>query len=274
MNSALKQWLKSIPYVERVWWAMRMIALTGPWQPLLLAVCRRYANNPRMAAPPTLLPALEPRRIAAQLDQEGWAEGFVLPAEQVHRILAFTAQSPQQTYEAPHRHCAAVWEIACDAQVLDVARLYLQGEPILYHSVIWRNQGVANPESVRNFHLFRFHFDVADVKSVVLFIYLSDVDEQSGPHMVISGTHYRKSLWHTVRLYLDEQTARARYGDKVHQITGARGTAFFEEQTIYHKQLLPQKPRLMLRITYTLWRVPGRSRILQRLRRGRGAPQR
>jgi hypothetical protein len=251
-----------------------MIALTGPWHPLLLAFCRMCANNPRISATPnTLLPELDPRSLALRLEQDGWAEGFLLPAEQVNRILEFTERSPQQTYDEPHRHCKALWEIACDANVLEVARLYLRGEPILYHSVIWRSMGVNNPDHVRDFHLFRFHFDVADVKSLVLFIYLSDVDEQSGPHMVISGTHHCKSLWNTLRLYLDEQTAQARYADKIRLVTGERGTAFFEEQTTYHKQLVPQKPRMMLRITYTLWRVPGRHRFLPGLRRGRGEPQ-
>ena len=269
-----KNWLKSIPHVERIGGTIRMVAITGPWHPLLLGFCQMYTNNPRISATPnTLLPKLDPHSTAARLERDGWAEGFLLPAEQVDRILEFTERSPQQRYDDPHRHCEALWEIACDPNVLEVARLYLGGEPILYHSVIWRNNGVNNPDQVRDFHLYRFHHEVADVKSLALYLYLSDVDEQNGPHMVISGTHHRKSLWHTVRAYLDEQAAQDRYVDKIRMITGGRGTAFFEEQTIYHKQLIPQKPRMMLRITYTLWRVPGRQRFLPRLRRSRGEPQ-
>ena len=88
---------------------------------------------------------MDPRRIVSRLEQEGWAEGFLLPAEQINRILEFTERAPQQMYDEPHRHCETLREIACDANVLEVARMYLQGEPILYHSVIWRNTGVNNP---------------------------------------------------------------------------------------------------------------------------------
>ena len=275
MSVAFTRRLQAVLWIRRVGWAIRMTAIQGPWQPLVLACCRRYAHNPRIAATPhTLLPELDPRSIAARLAHDGWAEGFLLPAEHVDRILAFTEQSPQQRYEEPHRHCEAVWEVACDPKVLEVVRLYLGGEPILYHSVIWRNKGVNNPEHVRDSHLYRFHFDVADVKSLVLYTYLSDVDEQSGPHMIISGTQHSKPLWDTIRLYLGDQTAQARYADRIRLITGKCGTTFFEEQTAYHKQLVPQKPRMMLRITYTLWRRPGPHRFLPRLRRAHGAPQR
>ena len=182
MSIVFTNWLQSIPCVKRIGWALRMIAITGPWHPLLLAFCQRRANNPRIAAPPnTLLPEMDPRRIVARLEQEGWAEGFLLPAEQINRILEFTERAPQQMYDEPHRHCETLREIACDANVLEVARMYLQSEPILYHSVIWRNTGVNNPDDVRDFHLYRFHFDVADVKSLALFIYLSDVDEREWP---------------------------------------------------------------------------------------------
>ena len=82
MSMLLKNWLNSLYYVKRIGWALRMIAITGPWHRLLLAFCQRWANNPRMAASPhTRLLALDPGSIAARLEQEGWAEGFLLPAE-------------------------------------------------------------------------------------------------------------------------------------------------------------------------------------------------
>ena len=119
-----------------------------------------------------------------------------------------------------------------------------------------------DPEDVRGSHLFRFHFDVADVRSLVLFAYLSDVEAENGPHVVISGTHRRRRWRDTWRIYLGERAARERCRARVAVITGGRGTAFFEEQTAYHKQMIPAGPHLMLRITYTLWRVPGPSSLL------------
>ncbi len=270
----VRAWLDGHPLVLRTCWALRDVAITGPWHPLLLAFCRKYSNNPPISATASsLLPDLDRGRVAARLGKDGWAGGFRLPVEQVDRIVEFTERSPRQRYDDAHRHCEALREIACDATVLEVARRYLGAEPILYSSAIWRSRKVERPEKVRDSHLFRFHFDVADVKSLVLFVYLSDVDEQSGPHLVIPGTHRRKSLWDTMRLYLDDPTAQRRYVDKIRMITGQRGTAFFEEQTTYHKQSIPQKPRLMLAITYTVWRRPGQHRFLPGPRRGRVRPQ-
>jgi hypothetical protein len=237
-----------------------MMAITGPWQSLLLAYCRARAKRPQVRATPvSLLPEMIPSGVAARLERDGWAECSRLPVQQLLQISEFFENSPRARLGEPHEHCKALWDLAHDPNVLQVVRLYLKGEPILYNSVIWRTEGVKHPDYVRQTHHLRFHFDVADVKSLCLFIYLSHVDEDCGPHIVISGTHHRKSLWDTARLYLDDGRAQARYADRIRMITGGPGTAFFEEQTVYHKQLMPLKPRLMLRITYTLWRSPPRS---------------
>lgn len=257
---SVRTWLDRHPRVLRFGWTLRIVALQGPWNPVLLAFCRRFArHSPIAATPHSLLHDLDPPRVAERLKRDGWADGFKLPEPEVQRILEFTERSPQQTYDQPHEQCDALHELACDPSVLEVARRYLGGEPVLYNSVIWRNGGVKDPDRVRDSHLYRFHFDVADVKSLVLFVYLSDVDERSGPHVVIRGTHRRRTLRDTLRLYVDEATAQKLYADRITTITGEKGTAFFEEQTIYHKQLIPRGPRTMLRITYTLWRSPAPS---------------
>ena len=248
--------LNAKEYAKRIGWFIRMAALTGPWQPLLLFFCRRWGSTPRFpTSEKTVLPDLDPQKVAEKLNLDGWAQAFRLPMLQLEEILAFLEQTPQQSYENPHLHCEALRELASDSKVIDVVRRYIGGEPNLYHSIIWRNKGVANPDQIRDAHLHRFHFDVADVKSLALFAYLTDVDEQCGPHEVISGTHNRKSLWRTALIYLDEREARSRYSGRMNVIVGPRGTAFFEEQTVYHRQAFPKKPRMMLRLTYTLWRV-------------------
>jgi hypothetical protein len=53
---------------------------------------------------------------------------------------------------------------------------------------------------------------------------------------------------------LTDTLAQAKYGDRIKVVTGPRGTGFFEEQTIIHKQALPQEPRVALLITHSLRR--------------------
>jgi hypothetical protein len=243
--------------IKRVGWAVRMCALTGPWQPLLLSYCRAFRQRPPLRTlPKSILPSFNSAEVAAKLQEDGWAQPFRVPPAQVDAIVEFVERSRQQSYDNAHLSCAAVRDLALDPQVVDVVRRYVGGEPSLYHSIIWRSKGLAADDPGHDTHLFRFHFDVADVKSLTLFVYLTDVDEQCGPHAVISGTHRRRSLWKTALLYIGDAEARRLYSDRINVILGGRGTAFFEEQTVYHRQDVPRKPRIMLRITYTLWRVP------------------
>jgi hypothetical protein len=246
--------------VKRVGWFIRMSALTGPWRPLLLFCCRRMHSAPPLpTTAKTILPDLSPERTAETLRRDGWAQHLRVPEPQLNAILQYTRDDPRQRYENPHLHCQALRELALDPAVVDVVRRYIGGEPYLYHSVIWKNVGVERPEEVEDSHLYQFHFDVADVKSLVLFAYLTDVDENCGPHEVVSGTHGRRSLWKIARIYVGEHEIRKRYPGRVNLIVGSRGTAFFEEQTVYHRQAMPRKARMMLRITYTLWRAPKHS---------------
>jgi hypothetical protein len=99
-----------------------------------------------------------------------------------------------------------------------------------------------------------FHYDALDFKSLTLFIYLTDVDLSSGPHVVIEGTHGCKAfadLWQPI---LSDETARQKFGDRAKTIVGPKGTMLFEDTSCYHKASSCQTKRLMLSIDYVLQR--------------------
>jgi hypothetical protein len=102
----------------------------------------------------------------------------------------------------------------------------------------------------------RFHYDLADLKSVTLFVYLTDVEADCGPHVVIRGTQGRKSASRIFNRFLEEGEIRRRFAGRMHVITGQRGTAWFEDISCYHKQAAAEKVRLMLSIIYSLHRPP------------------
>src|SRR4051812_28869976 len=103
---SLRTWLEGHARVRRVFWAFRMADIAGPWHSILLAICRRCANNPRISPSlETPLPGLDPPLVAARLERDGWSDVFRLPAERVERILEFTERSPRQRYDDPHQHC-------------------------------------------------------------------------------------------------------------------------------------------------------------------------
>jgi hypothetical protein len=144
-----------------------------------------------------------------------------------------------------------------DPHVLSVVRRYIGTEPLFVGTALWRSRiaPCANSDYHGRTYAQKFHFDVADFRSVTLFIYLTDVETaDAGAHVLIEGTHQIKSMREIVTPWLTDSLAQAKYGDRIKVVTGPRGTGFFEEQTIIHKQALPQQPRVALLITYSLWR--------------------
>ena len=114
-----------------------------------------------------------------------------------------------------------------------------------------------------------WHRDRDDFKSLALFIYATDVDEHSGPHVYMKKSHtYDGSL--SVFRASDESLTDMIIGKKHKFIddslwdelgpqcdpliwTGPSGTAFLEDTKGFHKGMVAlSRPRLVLRINWTL----------------------
>ena len=101
-----------------------------------------------------------------------------------------------------------------------------------------------------------FHYDVGDFRSLVLFVYLTDVDEHCGPNIIIQGTHRKTPFRKVLTRYLSDEEAARQFAGNIRVICGKRGYGFFEDLTCYHKRSLGMQKRLMLTISYTLQRTP------------------
>jgi len=101
-----------------------------------------------------------------------------------------------------------------------------------------------------------FHRDVDDWRFFKLFVYLTDVDAEAGPHAFVPGSHSVPRLLRVGR-YSDDQVAAAFGADAVHYFTGARGTAFLEDTFGLHRGLPPRsRNRLVLQVVYSLSALP------------------
>jgi hypothetical protein len=100
--------------------------------------------------------------------------------------------------------------------------------------------------------LQEFHRDCDDWRFIKVFLYLTDVDEGSGPHVYVQGTHLEHCSMR-LRPYGDAEIMQ-RYGqDRVVTVTGPAGFAFAVNTHGIHKGTLPsRRPRLMLQIQYSL----------------------
>lgn len=91
--------------------------------------------------------------------------------------------------------------IANDLAVLSIVQDYLGATPTISILICWSipKDGVAKDAQL-------FHRDVSDYKFVKLFIYLTDVVEESGPHLYIkqtvNSTKFRKVRGISMKRYM------------------------------------------------------------------------
>jgi hypothetical protein len=244
--------------------------MVGPWRTLVVNYHRKFNPNPKInAIRPTLAPDLDASAIVLTLERAGFALCGALPEDWVNQIVKLCSPMRPGNIYNPHEKWDAVGRVAFDATFLDIARGYFGAEPIVCASKMWWSIPDPERESTLRLndeatfdkeHAATFHFDVADCKSLILFVYLTDVDADCGPHMIIEGTHKHKSFSDLLKVYITDDQAQKRFGaPRIRTVTGKKGTCFFEEQTAYHKGVPARKPRLILGVNYTLHRKPVKS---------------
>jgi hypothetical protein len=114
-------------------------------------------------------------------------------------------------------------------------------------SMWWSLPGHAKAE-----HAELFHRDVDDWLFIKLFIYITDVDAGSGPHVFVRGSQNSPKLAKIAR-YTDEQVAQEFGKDNVLSLTAQAGTSFLENTYGMHKGQLPlASRRLLLQAQYSL----------------------
>lgn len=175
-------------------------------------------------------------------DRWNEASGFFDPTQPPHDC--HTAPfSTEDILNSPH---AIKW--VNNEKVLSIVEKTLGAKATLSNlSVWWSYPGHATPQEAENFHR-----DVDDLRFIKLFIYLTDVDSESGPHAFVPKSHkymgYRK-----IRRYLDQEIEQSFGKNGIKYFTGEPGTAFLENTFGLHKGQLPvSKRRLLFQAQYSL----------------------
>ncbi|HTH96372.1 MAG TPA: hypothetical protein VL574_03090 [Stellaceae bacterium] len=139
-----------------------------------------------------------------------------------------------------------------DPDVLAVAEFYLGCKPLLDNIGAWWAFG--GREAAKGTQ--RFHRDFDSLRGFKLFIYLTDVDEGSGPHVYMSGSHVNPLL-DTGKAQADETIRRLFGAGNEMVVTGAAGTRFIADTFGFHKGALPaQGRRLMVAAQYNVHPSP------------------
>jgi hypothetical protein len=97
-----------------------------------------------------------------------------------------------------------------------------------------------------------FHRDPDDWRFLKFFVYLTDVDEASGPHVFVRGTH-RTGGQLRARTYDAAEIERSYGKDRIATVIGPRGTSFIADTYGIHQGAPPQqRSRLILQVQYSL----------------------
>ena len=97
-----------------------------------------------------------------------------------------------------------------------------------------------------------FHYDCDYKKFLKIFIYLNDIDENSGPHIFIQNTHKKKFFKHILAERIDDDEALEIYGEaKQKKFIKNAGSVIIEDTFGLHKGEIPKtKSRAMLVFEY------------------------
>lgn len=232
----------------------------------------------------SLFTHLDLRSITSTLQNQGVYTGINLPKQVVAELVRFAHTHPfaadrdsnllccydertkletsvgraLQMGSFRSQDCPFIQELITDPGLIAIATTYLETQPTYIGSeLLWSFPTETNwQQQIQAAQVF--HYDVDDYRSVKFFFYLTDVDENSGPHVSIQGTHWGKTLMHQIIgqrcASLPDQKLVDHYGKhRVVTHCGKAGFGIVEDTFCFHKGARPiTKPRLMLQLQYAI----------------------
>lgn len=145
--------------------------------------------------------------------------------------------------------CPHALDIANHPKVLAAMASVLGCKPTIGYMTAWWS--IPTADGVPR-HAENFHRDVDDLKFIKLFVYLTDVASENGPHEYIRGSHADRRL-SSIRRYTDEEVRAAFGEDRRVRFTGGSGTAFLENTYGMHRGLpVSAGRRLIFQVVYSL----------------------
>lgn len=238
------------------------------------------------------------------LKRDGFCTGLRLPQTVVRDILDFAASAycygdanPRYGFRYAEKIAAqtaakrvfslapyffddalqpVVNQLANDPLLLAVAAEYLGSRPAITGHRLWWTFAANETEFNSAITTSFFHYDKDDYAGLRLFFYLTAVDADHGPHVVVRGSHVRKKLSQVISLgERRDSDIVGYYGDEnLVTIYGEPGAGFAEDPFCFHKATRPRiGDRLTLELKYAtrdyhIFPPPDRSAMASILKEG------
>ncbi|HBF32536.1 hypothetical protein [Rhizobium sp.] len=262
------------------WLPMFVLARTLPGRNLHWLTARR--QNTKQPMPPSMFEADMPSAVEA-LKADGIFTGLQLPKEIHQEIHAHALETPcfgnfdrklefkarehteaEKTYGRPilsgHLferilECDAALKVQKDPLLTAIAKNYLGAEARLITTRVWWSFPTTATEKDSSMaSLGKFHFDLDDWRMLKFFFNINTVDEGTGPHVFVRGSHRRRSLKHQYTLLVGHpaEDILDYYGpESPVTLTGPAGSGFVEDPFGFHMGTVPATtPRLMMEVGF------------------------
>lgn len=151
--------------------------------------------------------------------------------------------------------------IATSPNALSVAAMWLGANPTILDVSAWRSTSNTNPEGAQ-----QWHRDMDDWRACKLFVYLTDVTPENGPHQFVAGSH-RPSFFEDRGLAPDRYfvgSARdVRLIDEIErfprvEFCGPAGTCWMENTYGFHRGTpVRSGERIVFQVLYGLTEFKG-----------------
>ena len=147
-----------------------------------------------------------------------------------------------------------VQELIMDPVLINIAGQYLESEPIFDFAAMWWSTDF---KIIREDAAQDYHFDLDRTKWLKIFIYLSDVNTDNGPHCYISGSHKvgnkpQETLDKGYVRINDKELLKFYNKNDFKEVTGPAGTVLFGDTSCWHKgKPIVKGDRLILQLEYT-----------------------
>ncbi len=155
--------------------------------------------------------------------------------------------APETILQAPH-----LLGLANAPFILSIVEAFLGCRPTIGYLASWWSFAADGPAQAAE----RFHRDVDDWRFVKLFIYLTDVDDVTGPHIYVQHSANDARLT-KIRRYTDPEVSDAFGESCILRIKGAAGSAFLENTFGLHKgEPVSAGHRLIFQAVYSISGLP------------------
>lgn len=232
----------------------------------------------------TLFPEILSADCTRDLRRDGVSLGLQLPSSLVKQVYEYACQTPlhepgfddvfwaDDIYKGclpttgrpvmrglvkEPENCSVVESVACDPNLLKIARNYLGYWPnqVTRH-LTWTFVSELPLEQQKNLFLpLSYHYDVAGYNFMSAYFYITDMNVNTGAHVMIKQSHHEKPLHTLFAPWSGRMPDRViwDYYGKENEIVieGKAGFGFVQDPSCFHKLLPPVvRKRLLLQIRY------------------------